>query len=264
MLFVAPELLVLVHLGVELLFVAEEGVSSDGHLLSLLSLLFLLSLDDLQVHFSVDAGFLLHSGIVVRKLPLASRVKRTEVLFVLDTLGLQLGTSLKLSCLERLLSSNLVEFSLTVLSSLLELAKALDFSLFFFFDTGIFSHFCFFTLQLKAIELGNFGVSLPFGFTSSLLLGECVSICDFNLLVHYLNSLLLRSLSLCFLPLDLLNVLKHEDLLALEDLFFLLALHLALHNLIDDNGSSPFASFDRPFISFVLGLNRLQSLNLHH
>lgn len=74
MLIIAPQLLILVHLGAELMLVAEEGVFSGGHILALFILLFPLSLDDLHVHLSIDSGILLHAGVVVSKLFLASHV----------------------------------------------------------------------------------------------------------------------------------------------------------------------------------------------
>ena len=46
-LFVLAQLLILAHLGRELLFVVEEGVASGGHLHSFLFLLLLLLLNDL-------------------------------------------------------------------------------------------------------------------------------------------------------------------------------------------------------------------------
>lgn len=56
------------------MLVAEEGVFSGGHILALFILLFPLSLDDLHVHLSIDSGILLHAGVVVSKLFLASHV----------------------------------------------------------------------------------------------------------------------------------------------------------------------------------------------
>lgn len=187
-----------------------------------------------------------------------------KILLVLDTFDLQLCTPLELSGFESLLSTHLIKLGLAVLGSLLKLTKTLDFSFFLFFNAGIFSNFGLFTLQLSAVELRNFGVHFPFGIASSLFLRKGVFVGNLNLFVHDLNSLPLCFHDFRFLFLDLFNVLKHQNFLTLQNLFFLQALHLTLLNLIDDDSSSPLTSVGRTFFPLVLGLDRLESLNLHH
>ena len=112
--------------------------------------------------------------------------------------------------------------------------------------------------------LSNLLVQSLLSCACSIFLVKSLLVGHFNFLVHGLNSCFLVFLGKFVLKAHTFNVRKHRSLLTIEDLFFLLALLLAGSDLIDDDLSSISACHSSPFFSFVLGVDGLQALDLHH
>ena len=87
---------------------------------------------------------------------------------------------------------------------------------------------------------------------------------DFDFLKHLSVSFPLGLLHSHVLLLLLLYRLHHLRLLTLQLLALLDALHFTLLDLLNDNGGTAALSLDSQAFSLVLGLQRLQTLNLHH
>lgn len=215
MLFVQSQLFVFAHLLDKLLLVIEESVSPVAHALALLVFIHLLALNDLQVEVAVGALLLLQATVVVGELLLTGLVQLCQVLLQLFAFGFRLSSQFKFPRLERLLGPDLIKLCLSVIGSLLELPKSLDFFFFLLFDALIFPSLGFLSSLLLSVELSNFCINAFLGLAGSLFRGKSILVGNFDLLIHDPNALALGLLSCFVLLAHLLDVGKHDLLLSL-------------------------------------------------
>ena len=242
----------------------QVGSSASCHLLPFLLLILSLSLDDFEEHLTIQSLGLLQSSVVVSELPLAILVQLCKLLVEPDLLGLLQGAVLKFCLLKCFLRTHLIKFSLTVLSSLLQLTKPLDLLLFLFLETDGFFDLGLFTLASLTLVLSNLGVQLSLSLDGSFLLVLLVLVCDLDLLVKDLDSLPLLSSLLLVLPLDSLDISKGGSLLLLSHLLVSVALLLTRSDLVDEDLSASLASLSCSLLALKLFLDCLQPLDLHH
>ena len=97
------------------------------------------------------------------------------------------GSQLELILLESLFGADLVKFSSAIISTFLQVSEALNFTLFFFLGTLVFTNLCLLTLNLFPVMFCNLVIKLFLSCASSHLLLFRIFICDPDLFVHDLN-----------------------------------------------------------------------------
>jgi len=104
---------------------------------------------------------------------------------------------------------------------------------------------------------------LLFAFPLFLYL-DCTFVCLFDLAHHAKSPLLLSSEDLLFFELDLFSLTNHLVHFPFTHLLFLDPLEFSLLNLVDDHERPLFLSLLALYLTLLLQLQRLESLDLHH
>ena len=179
-------------------------------------------------------------------------------------LSFLLSPDVKLSLFESFLCSLLIELGLTVISSFLKISESLDFLLLLGLDAEIFSQLGLFTLDLLLVKLSNIVVDTLLNRTGSLLLIQSILVCNFDFLIHSLNSLLLLSDFSLVLESDLLNIGSHLSFLGLVLLLNFHTDFLTFLDLVNDDLSTALTSMVGSVFSVHFAFDSLQTLDLHH
>ncbi len=157
-----------------------------------------------------------------------------------------------------------INLRLFILCFFLECSKFCDFSFFFFIHAFLFLTEFIFSLCF-CLVVWHYLVVFIYLFLFPLLFNRnSLFIWVFNLSHHLFGSTLLMLWHLDLLLLKHLDVFEHHLAFALSHFFFFDALLLTLFNLIDNDGWSFSLSLLSCNFSFFLGLEWLQSFDLHH
>lgn len=227
-------------------------------------LLLLLLLNDAQELVSLGLGLLSKHDLVLHKLSLAGHVEVFGIFLSFDSLLAFLCTSLSLTILECTLSTESIDFTLTISSLFLKVTHSLDLFLLLVSLATLLSSLLFFFGHLVGVVLNDFQilVLLFSDLLSFAVLGNLVG--DFDLSKHALVS---RALGFLFFLVSLLlelNVSEHLCRFPVDLLSFLHADAFTVLDLLNDDLGAAQLSLLAKLLSFVLGLERLQTLDLHH
>ena len=181
--------------------VIDEGLLSVLLDLSLLQLDLLLLLNLVHVVFSLDASLLSQSRGLLLELLLSSFLEISLDALSLGLLELFSFSGLSLALLEGSLSSESINFSLSVSSFFLELSETLDFSFFLLSDSLSFLLLFEFLLVLEALVLSNSVVLVLLFLLTFLFFKESLSIGLCSLFHEQVDFLSLGLMS-CFILLS--------------------------------------------------------------
>ena len=187
-----------------------------------------------------------------------------HLLLVASLLGLLVSFILKLSLFKCSLGAYLVKLSLTILSTLLELTESLSLLLFLLFDAKSLSDHLFLSEDLLALVLCDLLVQFALCLSGSFFLFLGGNVDNFGLLVHNSDPGLLGCNDLSIFLTNLLNIGKQLSLLSLSHLFLFLSLLSARSDLVNDDLGTSFPGLSGCLHAFMLSLDGLQPLDLHH
>ena len=162
------------------------------------------------------------------------------------------------------LSSQSVNFALSISSLLLKFTKTLDLLFFLISDSFSFDNSLFLLLDTLSVVFNNF-LLLQFLLIDFLLLFYLSnSVSCLNLFLDLLVSLFFQLLLFQVFLLSLLNYFDHLLLLFLNGLTFLHPNNLSFFDLINNNSSPASLCFNTRLFFHLSGLKAFESLDLHH
>ena len=213
---------------------------------------------------ALNCVFLLQAHVNISKLLLAIYVQLSYSSLVFLFLLFLGETVSDFSLFEGLLSSESVQVSLSVLHTFHLFSLSLDLFFFLSVDTDPLSNLVLLALNDSPLMLSYLVIKLPLSVLGGHLLLLLLLISNDDFLVHYPKSLLASFCSLHVFFLIPLDVEQELLLLLLQRLGLFLADLFTCGNLVDNYLSATFASQSSSFLSIHLGLNSLETLNLHH
>lgn len=246
------------------LSVGSECRMSLGFNLPLFIFLLLLLLNDAEEFSAFSLCLLGHHDFLLDELLATCLIKLYGLLSRQLSLLFLFSASFTLSILECSLGTQCVNLTLTIGSSFLQLTKALDFKLFLSLDASLLGSLSFFLGDTIGVVPDN--LKVLFSLLSLLYLLSILSnvVCDLDFSLHLFVTSFFGFGYLHIFFFLLLHDSKHLLLLALERFSLLLSLDLAFLNLLDDNGCTTTLSLNPKPLTLILGLEGLQSFNLHH
>ena len=162
------------------------------------------------------------------------------------------------------LSSQSVNFALSISSLLLKFTKTLDLLFFLISDSFSFDNCLFFLLDTLSVVFNNF-LLLQFLLIDFLLLFYLSnSVSCLNFFLDLLVSLLFQLLLFQVFLLSLLNYFDHLLLLFLNGLTFFHPNNLSFFDLFNNNSSPASLCFNTRLFFHLSGLKAFKSLDFHH